>query len=487
MRVKKTTDAQPVKWWAVAQDEPKSVNLDAPFKFSDERCQNVFNDWAMKFSDDWVNNVANVNANNSIARYSDFVVDRLNYSECATLSTDSIINNAISKYANEILRRGGKIKVELEDIDTQAQIEKMLNERLKELHFWDSLRDAITTSLTYGGSLVFIDTNAEDLEEPLYESGKIAKVNKIQGLRVVPPYLFGAVDVETANPLSADFMKPTKWYVSGNDGLIHNSRFLRLVFFEAPALLKPLYNFMGVSLCQFMRNYVASADIARQSLADIFLRFKTTIIRSDMVKINALEAKERALSINRQFNNLGSLLLTKDEEYLETITPLTGLDKLVAQMLENIAVSARMPAVKLLGLTPSGFNATGDFDLNSYYDEIMSLQNAIIKPLIDRVLRILSLEQGLDIYPSYEFEVLQKISEQEQTINNNGEADLVGKLLQNGVITPEQAFEYLKDKDIIKAEFDYQVSDDEFDALMEQVSNGGQESTETENARTDEV
>lgn len=209
MRVKQSVDAQPVKWWAVAQDEPKSVNLDAPFKFNDERCQNVFNDWATKFSDDWVNNVANVNANNSIARYSDFVVDRLNYSECATLSTDSIINNAISKYANEILRRGGKIKVELEDIDTQAQIEKMLNERLKELHFWDSLRDAITTSLTYGGSLVFIDTNTDDLEEPLYENGKIAKVNKIQGLRVVPPYLFGAVDVETANPLSADFMKPS--------------------------------------------------------------------------------------------------------------------------------------------------------------------------------------------------------------------------------------------------------------------------------------
>ena len=86
--------------------------------------KDVSNEDAGRYSG--VNNVANVNANNSIARYSDFVVDRLNYSECATLSTDSIINNAISKYANEILRRGGKIKVELEDIDTQAQIEKML-------------------------------------------------------------------------------------------------------------------------------------------------------------------------------------------------------------------------------------------------------------------------------------------------------------------------------------------------------------------------
>ena len=37
MRVKKTIDAQPVNWRAVAQDEPKSVNLDAPFKFNDER------------------------------------------------------------------------------------------------------------------------------------------------------------------------------------------------------------------------------------------------------------------------------------------------------------------------------------------------------------------------------------------------------------------------------------------------------------------
>ena len=55
------------------------------------------------------------------------------------------------------------------------------------------------------------------------------------------------------------------------------------------------------------------------------------------------------------------------------------------------------------------------------------------------------------------------------------------------MITPEQAFEYLKDKDIIKADFDYQVSDEEFDALMEQARNGEQENTETENTRTDEV
>ena len=39
----------------------------------------------------------------------------------------------------------------------------------------------------------------------------------------------------------------------------------------------------------------------------------------------------------------------------------------------------------------------------------------------------------------------------------------------------------------IKADFDYQVSDEEFDALMEQARNGEQENTETENARTDEV
>ena len=334
-----------------------------------------------------------------------------------------------------------------------------MEKRLKKLGFFEALRELINTSLIYGGAFLFIDVDTQDLSEPIYLKKEIFTQNKIKALRVVPPYLCGACEVETANPLNKDFMKPMKWVVSGNRQAVHYTRLLGLSIFEAPLMLKPLYNFLGISLCQFMKNYVSSADIARQSLSDMLLRFKSEIIKSDLIKINPQEAIARGKAINKLKNNNALILLTKDEDYIQSITPLSGLDKLIAQLQENVAVSARMPAVKLLGLTPSGFNATGDFDLNSYYDEIMSLQNVIIKPLIERVLKMLCLEFNSDVMPSYEFEPLGKVTKLDEANITNLQADFINKLIQSGVITQEQGFNYLKSNELLDNSLHYEVED----------------------------
>ena len=428
-----------------------SIDLSSPLKFKDERVSGIHTSWAKKFSDEWLNNVANIGVNNSIMQYSQFINSRLPYAECAYLANDSIINNALSKIANEILRKGGEIKIEDFEGD-KAELIKSLEKRLNELNFWQIWHKAIITALTYGSAFIFVDTNTETLESPLYTA--LAKDNKITGLRVVEPYLCGAVDVETANPLNKNFMKPEKWYVSGG-GIIHKSRLIMLSIYDCPDMIKPLYNYGGISLCQFMKSYVMQADISRQALSDIFLRFRTIIIQSDLPKINAQEAVDRVAVINKQRNNAGTLLLTNDEKYFETITSLSGLDKLVAQMQENIAVSARMPAVKLLGLTPSGFNATGDFDLKSYYDEIMSLQNSVIKPLLEKFLQYFANELGFNVLPTFEFTPLSTENALNEAQISSTEANTINALIQAGVITQEQGFEYLQGKGIISKDDDF--------------------------------
>ena len=439
----------------------ESVNftLEPPLKFNDERSEAVFNEWRTRFNDEWSNNIANINGGNALTQFSQFNLNRLSYAECAFLASDSIINNAITKYSNEILRKGGNIVLDIEDKEAEARLKEYLEKRLKKLGFFEALRELINTSLIYGGAFLFIDVDTQDLSEPIYLKKEIFTQNKIKALRVVPPYLCGACEVETANPLNKDFMKPMKWVVSGNRQAVHYTRLLGLSIFEAPLMLKPLYNFLGISLCQFMKNYVSSADIARQSLSDMLLRFKSEIIKSDLIKINPQEAIARGKAINKLKNNNALILLTKDEDYIQSITPLSGLDKLIAQLQENVAVSARMPAVKLLGLTPSGFNATGDFDLNSYYDEIMSLQNVIIKPLIERVLKMLCLEFNSDVMPSYEFEPLGKVTKLDEANITNLQADFINKLIQSGVITQEQGFNYLKSNELLDNSLHYEVED----------------------------
>lgn len=454
----------------VSSQLPSELDLNPPVRFADERTTEVFENWKNRFLDGWSNSIANINANNSLSQYNEYLLNRLSYAECAFLASDSIINNAITKYSNEILRKGGNIVVNCDDLDIKDSLREKLEKRLQELDFTSVLNEAIKTSLSFGGALIFIDINAKDLAEPLYDKAKLMSKNKIQGLRVVPPYLCGASEVETANPLNADFMKPKKWFIAGNSGVVDSSRVIPLVMFDAPSLIKPLFNFFGISLTQFMKSYVASADIARQSLSDMLLRFRSEIIKSDLIKINPTEAVSRAKAINKQKNNNALILLTKEEEFIQSITPLSGLDKLIAQLQENVAVSARLPSVKLLGLTPSGFNATGDFDLASYYDEIMSLQNSIIKPIIEQVLNLLVKEAGWDdITANYEFHILEKSSDLDKAQVKNLEIDFITKAIGAGILTDEQGFNYLKDKGFIDSSYDFSQGDDlEVDLDLEQ-------------------
>lgn len=459
--------AKPTDWKTILNNANANLNLDlsSPVKFNDSAVNACFDKWQKRFTDEWVNPIANIGAGNAITQYTEFINKRISYAESAFLANDTIINNAISKIANEIFRKGGKIVLENVEQENETEYIKALEKRLDKLDFFSVLHKAVTTTLTYGGALIYIDTNLSQntsLADPIYFKRDLITSETITNLRVIEPYLCGAVDVNSSNPLNVDFMQPNKWYVSGA-GVLDKSRVVPLTFFSAPDMLKPLYNYFGISLPQFMRDYIKIADGARQALGDIFVRFRTTILKTDLSKISAQEAMDRVAAINKLRNNLGTLLLTSDEEYIESVTNLTNLDKLLAQMQENIAVSARMPAVKLLGLTPSGFNATGDFDLKSYYDEIMSYQNGIIKPVIESFLRIFALELRLDIYPKYEFENLNGENALNQAQINTAESAMVANLIQSGIITQEQGFNYLQGKKIIDKGENFDESADDFD------------------------
>ncbi|WP_416861575.1 DUF1073 domain-containing protein [Helicobacter ganmani] len=394
-----------------------------------------------KFLDSFYNAKAGVNTGNSIMQFSQFLLQRLNYQECSTLSIEPIINNAIGKLSNEVFRTGYNILCENEEL------KEFLKKRSKELELDKKLVESFECALIYGGCLIYRDRDLkENLGIPLHLSKEIAKKNPMRALNIIPPYLVGASNVEMFNPLDRGYMKPSLWNISGNSN-IHSSRLIRLVIFRAPDLILPMFNFFGISLCQLMKESVRNTNTAYNAIADILLRFKTDIITSDLLKINPSEAIARAEFINKSKNNLGTLLLTKDEVMQQFVTSIAGLDKVVAQLQESVAIAARMPAVKLLGLTPSGFNATGDYDLNSFYDELESMQKSIIEPILLSIYRELALEFDsiLESEISIEFNPLKEKNVSQDATALNLVLDSCLKGIEAGIITQEQALSIVKD------------------------------------------
>lgn len=421
-------------------------SFEKPFVSDNPTSNKIFDEWKVKFFDNWKNEIASINSNNSLLQYSEFVRDRLSYAECANLSIDTIINRALTTIVNECLNKGGNIIIN-DNIDNTSDIVKEIDERLNDLNFWSELRSALYKSLVFGGSLLYFDFGNDDLNNEIkfnYRAFSGEDSKNIKGFKAVEPWLVAPYEVDTANPLNYDYMRPLRWYVSGGGGAVHSSRFCEVVFYDSPDIIKPLFNFFGISLCQFMKDYVKNADSIRQSLSDIFLRFRSVILKTQLVKNNEIEAIKRTKALSKTSNNLGVLLITENEEVSNLITPLSGLDRIQAQAFENMVISSRLPATKLLGISPSGFNSTGEFELSNYYDEISGYQNNIVYPIILKAIKAVAWSMGYDFKLDFVFNKLRIPTDIEEANIRNLNADFVGKNIDNGVFTQEQAFEWIK-------------------------------------------
>lgn len=172
-----------------------------------------------------------------------------------------------------------------------------------------------------------------------------------------------------------------------------------------------------------------------------------------------MHAKVRA--VDAQLNNSNTLLLMENDKFVQSITPLTGLDSILSLAYQSLAIVARMPAVKLLGLSPQGLNNTGEFDMKNYYDEIEGYQKSILQPLIvniaERVLWSLGYDYRLDFtfIPIAQESNLEKVQREATHIQN------IDNLLTSGLLSPDQAFSLLQMHKVIPASYEFTVDNNE--------------------------
>ncbi len=421
--------------------ERKNINLSEiePIRTFDNMPQEL-SSMAYKNFSSWQNYAASIGINNSLAQYSSHVLNRLSYQECANLATDSMISKAIDVITREIFKSGGKW------IDTHLDIDNF-EMILNSLDFYNKITLAVQRALEYGGAFIYINTDDTDLSLPLYINEKTAKNNKITGLTVIEPWQVAPIKVNSFNPLRENYMQPDLWWVLGAGGAVHKSRLIPIIFYSVPDLIKPLYNYLGLPLSFYMKNYVSNADTVRQSISDLILRFRTKIIKTTAQKIADPQTQARVKYMNATSNNLATLLLAKDEEWIETVTSLSGMDNLLSQMYELMTASTRgIPVTKLLGLSPRGFNATGEYDENNFYDVIDGYAKSVVVPLMEKVAEyILCFKIGVLRQPKYEFKPRKQVTQKEQAEINNLKADYISKLIMSGVVTGKDAIKAINE------------------------------------------
>lgn len=406
--------------------------------------------------DNWKNQVANINCNNAIMRFTQYQMNKIQYYELAQLSTDTIINKAINTLSKDIIGNKGSFSI-IEKIDNSRDVISLLETELESLDFWLILKKAIETTLIYGGCLLYLDNNYRSNMKIPHRMESYQDIHNLKRLQIIEPIYIAPNQVETANPLKIDYMKPKKWFV--NQSILDSSQVIPIVIFDIPSMYKPLYNYLGISYIQFMQPFVRNCESIRESLADMFLRFRTTVIKT-RDKFDERKIAERIKYHNRAANNHSVLMLTEDEDFIQTITSITGMEGILNQAYQSLAIAARMPAVKLLGLSPQGLNNTGEFDMKNYYDEIESYQKSIFKDIVVKIVQNVLWGLGYKLTIDFEFTPISQESYLEKIQRYNIYVDLISKLISEGLLTDEQGFDMIKKESIIEESMSMEADDD---------------------------
>ncbi|HEN3634146.1 TPA: DUF1073 domain-containing protein [Yersinia enterocolitica] len=300
---------------------------------------------------------------------------------------------------------------------------------------------------------VLVDRYIE-LQSRLFLSNKKITKDSLVGLQVIEPIWTYPGVYNADNPLSEDFYKPTSWYVMGKE--VHSSRLLSFISRDVPDVLKAAYNFGGLSLSQIAEPYVNNWLRTRDSISDMIHSFSITAIKTNMQ--NTLSGVydpgffERLDLLNQCRDNRGVLALNagngqdgSGEDLIQVNTPLSGLDALQAQAQEQQAAVSKTPLVKLLGITPSGLNASSDGEIRVFYDGIKSEQECIFRDPLKVIFDIIQLSEFGDIDPeiTFEFVSLYEMSDKEKAEIRKIDADTDAVLIAASSISNNESRERL--------------------------------------------
>ena len=374
----------------------------------------------------------------------------LGYQQLSAMSQRAEYRRPAEIIAREMTRKGWKLQVTGED-DKSKKIDAIEEEfdRLKLTH---TITKAVEQDGLFGRSQIFLDLGDDtaspdgrkELITPLKLDDRKLGKGAIKRLTVIEPLWTYPNDYNSNNPFDPTFFKPQTWFVMGTE--IHATRLLTIIGRPVSDLLKPAYAFGGLSLTQMAKPYVDNWLRTRQSVSDLLHSFSVMGLKTNLGEIlngGAAEMlRKRVQLFNQTRDNRGLMVLDKEtEELFNVSTSLGSLDHLQAQAQEHQSAVTGIPLSILLGITPSGLNASSEGEIRTFYAWVHAQQESVLGEPLNYILKAVQLSLFGEIDPkiTLAFEPLWAMDDKELAEVRKTEADTDAIYLQQGVITQQES------------------------------------------------
>ncbi|WP_234293192.1 DUF1073 domain-containing protein [Klebsiella aerogenes] len=303
-----------------------------------------------------------------------------------------LVGAGVDSMADDMTRKGISISSKL-DPGQKGKVETFWDD----FAIWDHFNDTLKWSRLYGGAILVMLIDGQDISTPLnidrIKEGQFKGVISLDRWMVNPSYN------NLVSEYGPEFGKP-KFYkvVVNQQGIppwkIHHSRLIRMEGDSLPFQQVQTENGWGMSVVERIFERIQAFDTATvgttQLIHKAHLRtYSIDKLRSILATGGELEkGLMRHLDMIREFQTIEGMTIMDSTDKFETHSySFAGVADVLLRFAEQVSGATGIPLVRLFGQSPAGFN-TGDGDLENYYSRVNSLQERRLRRHVRKLLDV---------------------------------------------------------------------------------------------------
>ncbi len=351
---------------------------------------------------------------------------------------DGLAARIVTLLPDDIFREGWDYTFPRLDKIASADLQEKYAAVMEELGAQQKIKDAFVWKRLYGGSAIFISAlDGQTPDRPLNPK----KIHSIEKLRVLEK---GEIEFENivwqTDPMKTRYGLPEMYRVrfelpDGRTVQAINVHWTRIIELHGDTLPKRAMAGISSENRYWGINVLQRANDRLQSLGSSLGSIDQLLSEVGMGKYKIkdlatlLSSPEGEAAIRRRVeltdlvkSTFRSMYLDTDEEYVRDNVSFQGVPEMLHILFMLIASDTGYPMTRLFGMSPAGMNATGESDMNNYYDMVRSMQTAQVLPVILRLVHLISQWKGWE-EPYIEFRPLETMNEKERAELNRQNAE----------------------------------------------------------------
>lgn len=238
------------------------------------------------------------------------------------------------------------------------------------------VNEALSWARLYGGAVILPLTN-QDLERPFQP--QIVGKGGVQRLMVFDRWDLIPQSINTWDVLAENYLQPEYYILYQGSQRIHWTHLIRFVGAKLPRRQRVLLQGWGDSELRKCLEDIKDTVSAKDGIAELMQSANVDVItRQGLSEELTTDQESKIIERYTLFDQMKSIIntaLLDGDEKLDRLTlNMSGIAPVLETFMVWISGAAQIPCTRLFGRSPAGLNATGEGDLNNYYDSIRGKQ-----------------------------------------------------------------------------------------------------------------